>query len=533
MSNTTYQTFRRSWRDQKLLFATPIGALFSLYGFTSTWLWWLGPRASGWEIARGPLGYDLLNFHGMLPEVFLLLWIVPCSALLLLGVGIARLYGFRPRWLRIWSLLLAGSSLAIMGGLCFPLLQTGALQFHFWLTGVCQLVSALGLLLPGLNKRNTSQQGISTDGRLRRRNMLVNTFNLGGLFVVGGAGAWLASVLNARLIKATAHHVTLSIGTYKPLSVSIASNNALAWLPDSIQLVEALGGVLRSWKVTDGQVQRTYALPPASYGVHSNPFQEVSLSLDGRFLAAVLNSGDACVWETSTGQLVQHISFQLQGYNYGCALSPDGTYLATGGHTRDHEALKIWRVSDHALLTAYQAKISQPISVAWSPDGRLVATLEQDVDIFLREGPFVEVWDIHSDRNIFTYNANHQAIGNIAWAPDSRRLAISLSNTLPLDDENIPAPVLIWDVIQNKQVLSCQGHWVGACGLSWSPDGTRLVAGSFDHTAQVWNAKTGERLFIYQGHTAWVTAVAWSPDGKYIASGSRDNTVQIWDAPAL
>jgi WD40 repeat protein len=32
------------------------------------------------------------------------------------------------------------------------------------------------------------------------------------------------------------------------------------------------------------------------------------------------------------------------------------------------------------------------------------------------------------------------------------------------------------------------------------------------------------------GHTTWVYAVAYSPDGSRIVSGSYDNTLKIWDA---
>jgi WD40 repeat protein len=40
----------------------------------------------------------------------------------------------------------------------------------------------------------------------------------------------------------------------------------------------------------------------------------------------------------------------------------------------------------------------------------------------------------------------------------------------------------------------------------------------------------GDRIFTYRGHSSWVMAVAWSPDGKRIVSGSFDHTVQVWEA---
>ncbi|KAJ8580549.1 WD40 repeat-like protein [Rhizopogon salebrosus TDB-379] len=64
-----------------------------------------------------------------------------------------------------------------------------------------------------------------------------------------------------------------------------------------------------------------------------------------------------------------------------------------------------------------------------------------------------------------------------------------------------------------------------------SPDGARIVSGSFDKTIRVWDAETGKPLGpSLQGHTGEVYSVAFSPDGTCIVSGSCDGTIRIWDA---
>src|ERR1051326_548969 len=56
--------------------------------------------------------------------------------------------------------------------------------------------------------------------------------------------------------------------------------------------------------------------------------------------------------------------------------------------------------------------------------------------------------------------------------------------------------------------------------LSRSPDGTRIVSGGDDQTAQVWNATTGKTLLTYSGHGDSVWGLSWSPDGTRIVSSS-------------
>ncbi len=66
--------------------------------------------------------------------------------------------------------------------------------------------------------------------------------------------------------------------------------------------------------------------------------------------------------------------------------------------------------------------------------------------------------------------------------------------------------------------------------MAFSPDGKRIVTGSWDGTVKVWDADKGQELLSLKGHTDWVTSVAFSPDGKRIVSGSEDKTVKVWDA---
>lgn len=85
---------------------------------------------------------------------------------------------------------------------------------------------------------------------------------------------------------------------------------------------------------------------------------------------------------------------------------------------------------------------------------------------------------------------------------------------------------------QKEPVRVCvyRGHDLAVWSLAWSPDGTQVVSGSADTTAQVWMGRTGKQTSLFRGHTACVTAVAWSPDGQWIASGGCDKTVFVWNA---
>jgi hypothetical protein len=89
---------------------------------------------------------------------------------------------------------------------------------------------------------------------------------------------------------------------------------------------------------------------------------------------------------------------------------------------------------------------------------------------------------------------------------------------------------MVWDARNGTLHLELKGHtdyWVHS--VAFSPDGTRIVTGGSDKTAQVWDARTGSPQLKLLGHTDGVIGVAFSPDGTRIVTGDR-NTTKVWDA---
>lgn len=73
------------------------------------------------------------------------------------------------------------------------------------------------------------------------------------------------------------------------------------------------------------------------------------------------------------------------------------------------------------------------------------------------------------------------------------------------------------------------GHMDRVTSVGWSPDGTRVVSGSFDGTARLWEVTNEQSALTYTGHSGHVLAVAWRAGGYLLASGGDDRTVQVWD----
>ena len=69
-------------------------------------------------------------------------------------------------------------------------------------------------------------------------------------------------------------------------------------------------------------------------------------------------------------------------------------------------------------------------------------------------------------------------VRSVAWSPDGRRVAtVSTDNT-----------ARIWDATTGEVVRALEGHGDGVTSVAWSPDGRQVATGSGDKTARIWDA---------------------------------------------
>ena len=74
-----------------------------------------------------------------------------------------------------------------------------------------------------------------------------------------------------------------------------------------------------------------------------------------------------------------------------------------------------------------------------------------------------------------------------------------------------------------------KGHKKEITSIAFSPDGTRVVTASQDHTARIWDTYNGRELELLK-HSDYVISAVFSPDGSRVVTVSADNTARIWMA---
>ncbi len=247
---------------------------------------------------------------------------------------------------------------------------------------------------------------------------------------------------------------------------------------------------------------------------HEKPVFAVAFHPDGRRLASTSADRTVKVWDLAAGQATHtHAGSAgiFLGGAYGVAFSPDGCRLAAG----QAQSLKVWDVASGQLVFSGPGHKAQVTAVAFSPDGRLLASGSFGGDLHL--------WDARTGEPIREIQAHEFPLAAVAFHPDGRRLATGSYDRL----------VKVWDVTTGEPLGTLSGHRGLVVGLAFSRDGRRLASTGEDKTVKLWDTDSRQELLNLLGHTFFCSCVTLSPNGRRLASASMDGTVRLWDASPL
>jgi WD40 repeat protein len=264
---------------------------------------------------------------------------------------------------------------------------------------------------------------------------------------------------------------------------------------------------------------------------------------DGALLAVSDGDGMIRVYDAATGK-VRHRYRGHTKWVGGLAISADGKLLASSASKPADNAVHLWDLGKEKELLSFVGHRSGPLTVAFLPDGKTVATVSHEESSLLCWTDWsLRLWDAASGKEIHAVKESQGAIEVATFSRDGSRLA-----TLRHD-----GTLRVWDVHEGN-VLK---EWIGptreikkigivynvvytlhaVSGIALAPDGGTLVTAGYDKTLRFWEVKTGKELRNQEMEFAFDSRCLYSPDGKTLAVvvevGSRprsENVVILLDS---
>ncbi|KAF3107147.1 hypothetical protein TWF706_002860 [Orbilia oligospora] len=258
-----------------------------------------------------------------------------------------------------------------------------------------------------------------------------------------------------------------------------------------------------------------------------DPTWEVAISPNGNRVLVISTSGDAGIWDITTGsfhKIYTHVAVNCI-FEFA-AFSVDGETLLI--------ALKAGRAKYYIeICTMITGEVGKGFyfeanSLALSSDGRRIAYIANGV---------LKLWDIAAERNLASFqslkidegpfDSNCEPKSLISFSPDDKLIALAFKDTIRL-----------LDTATGKFTGICQRYRFLITSILFSPDSTLIACALEDTTVNLWSIDNKEPVRKFEGHKTVARLIAFSPDCKTIAiaSGlteppltSATISIQLWE----
>jgi WD40 repeat protein len=313
-----------------------------------------------------------------------------------------------------------------------------------------------------------------------------------------------------------------------PLDLESLGAAALSFSADGKRLAASGSSEIVYWDLSTEQPKKCLTLTHPD--IRSS---FVQFSPDGKTFVSNHQKADegraVQLWNLSGGKVRPAATLTgLKDIGVGAMFSRDGKALAVApiGKGRD-PTIKLWDLG--VSPPAFRAAIPHfgftwSASMAFSPDGRTLATTGERPGHKGEERGGVELWDLtarppRQRALLLGHSVDHDNAGTtaVAYSPDGKTLASGGTDGI----------IRLWDVSGSKPAprALAPGYSIRVRDITFAPAGTALAVSEADGSGRVLEKDRG--LFIERARLPRARTVAFAPDGVTLAA-AEGRSARLW-----
>jgi WD40 repeat protein len=311
-----------------------------------------------------------------------------------------------------------------------------------------------------------------------------------------------------------------SLAVVREVAGHNADVSALAFSPDGKRLASSCRDrLLRLWNPATG----ARLLAPAG---HDTGVEALAADASGALLVTGGDDGQLGFWNGKTWELQKLVTASLSPVT-AVTISADGRLVASSSIDG---GVQLWLANGAEARGGWAGDPMQAAHVlALGPDGRTLASAESDGKVRLRNvGAALDARiDPETDAAaalaapLRELDSGGAVAFSLAWSPDGKLIA-SGSSRLRLFEAATGA--MVQDIKGTSPIQA----------IAFSPDGVLVATGNADRTVRVYETSGGKLRGTLAGHTGRVAGLAFSSDGRTLASCSdTESDIRLWDVARL
>jgi eukaryotic-like serine/threonine-protein kinase len=208
------------------------------------------------------------------------------------------------------------------------------------------------------------------------------------------------------------------------------------------------------------------------------------------------------------------------------AWDPSGQRIAASGYHSKLTAgiLDVIDAETGTLDSRFGVEFAHGLNdVAWSPDGKWIATGGGNVSGFTNDLPgFLSIFDAEG-RSTQELVGHMGVIQSISWSPDSQLLAAASGNFGP------PGQIKIWNAQSGQITKELKGLKNQAVAVAWSPNQEWIAGSTSNGAILIWDAASGDLLRQWKGDRQSIRQLRWSPDSALLVTDNPSHGIKVWN----
>jgi hypothetical protein len=228
--------------------------------------------------------------------------------------------------------------------------------------------------------------------------------------------------------------------------------------------VESADGGVQVRRLSDGEL--LLELPPQTHGVQWIHY----FSPNGQFLPVLYEDGLLRVWDLAQREVV--LSVRPEERLKSVDISPDSQRMVVVDAKR---TVRLYELPTGKLLKEESPNVAW-LRLRFSPDGRRMGGCSET-----RTAAQLIAVDTGQ---VMVELPHPKGVHALAWSPEGRRVATGCND----------GKVYLWEPPRREPVGTFSGHQSAAVALAFHPNGRVLASSSWDGTVRLWDTASGEQL---------------------------------------
>lgn len=193
-------------------------------------------------------------------------------------------------------------------------------------------------------------------------------------------------------------------------------------------------------------------------------------------------------------------------------ISRDGMWSATAGEQGSIQLVSMANPGRRTTVTPFS---TMPASMALSPDGKALAVTPS----YMVEETGVKVYAMETGALIHEFKGNGSWVPSVAFAPDGNLLATGGADQI----------LRVWDLRTGTEVAALRGHMTEIHSVCWLADGVTLASGSKDGAILFWDTRRSEPRSEFIALPGKTRQVGFLRDMDGFLTVSDDGLVHWWN----